>query len=156
MFLVRRAFAAAAVAVIATLCPPVQAQQVPKVEAAWARPTVAGQPGGGGYLTIVGGSSPDRLVGASADVAASAQLHTMTMDGNVMHMREIAAIDIPAEKTVQLAPGGYHVMFMGLKRPLKVGDHFPLTLRFEKAGDVKVEMQVMTKPMGGDGAMHTN
>jgi copper(I)-binding protein len=123
------------------------AQTAPKVESAWARPTVAGQPGGGGFLTIVGGSTADRLVSASSDLAQSVQLHTMSMEGSVMHMREVPAIDVPAGKTVQLSPGGYHLMFDGLKQPLTLGEHVPLTLHFEKAGDVKVDMQVMNQAM---------
>jgi copper(I)-binding protein len=151
MTLIHRILFATAVAAV-TL--PVCAQQALKVEAAWARPTVQGQSGGGGFLTIVGGDRSDRLVGARADIAKDVQLHTMTMDGNVMHMREVPAIDVPAGRTVELRPGGYHVMFMGLKQPLKVGEHFPLTLRFEKAGDVKVEMQVLIQPAQHGHEMH--
>ncbi len=147
MNLTYRTFVAGAATLVSILATPVHAQQAPRVEAAWARPTVQGQSDGGGFLTIVGGSAPDRLVGASAEVAKEVQLHTMTMEGNVMHMKAIPAIDVPAGKKVELKPGGYHVMFMGLKEPLKVGAHLPLTLRFEKAGDVKVEMQVETQAM---------
>jgi copper(I)-binding protein len=122
-----------------------QAQTAPKVEAAWARPTVNGQSGGGGFLKITGGSAGDRLLSASAGVSKLVELHTMEMDGNVMRMRPIDGIAIPAGATVELKPGGSHVMFMGLKQTLKAGDRFPLTLRFEKAGEVKVEMQVATQ-----------
>ncbi len=120
----------------------VHAQTAPQVEAAWARPTVNGQSGGGGFLKITGGSANDRLLSASAGVAKMVELHTMEMDGNVMRMRQIDAIAIPAGATVELKPGGSHVMFMGLTQTLKVGARFPLTLRFEKAGEVKVTMQV--------------
>jgi hypothetical protein len=126
----------------------VQAQTVPKVEAAWARPTVAGQSGGGGFLKITGGSVNDRLVAASAGVSKEVELHTMEMDGNVMRMRPVDAIDIPAGSTVELKPGGRHVMFMGLTKTLKAGERFPLTLRFEKAGEVKVDMQIATQAPG--------
>jgi copper(I)-binding protein len=118
------------------------AQSAPKVEAAWARPTVNGQSGGGGFLKITGGSANDRLLSASAGVSKMVELHTMEMDGNVMRMRAIDAIAIPAGATVELKPGGNHVMFMGLTQTLKAGARFPLTLRFEKAGEVKVEMLV--------------
>jgi copper(I)-binding protein len=118
------------------------AQTAPKVEAAWARPTVAGQSGGGGFLKITGGSTPDRLLSASAGIAKSTELHTMELDGNVMRMRAIDAIDVPAGQTVELKPGGRHVLFMGLKQTLKSGTSFPLTLRFEKAGEVKVDVKV--------------
>jgi copper(I)-binding protein len=118
------------------------AQTAPRVEAAWARPTVDGQAGGGGFLKITGGSTSDRLLSASAGVSKVVELHTMEMDGNVMRMRPVDAIVIPAGATVELKPGGNHVMFMGLTQTLKAGARFPLTLRFEKAGEVKVEMQV--------------
>ena len=126
----------------------VQAQTAPRVEAAWARPTVAGQSGGGGFLKITGGSANDRLVAASASVSKEVELHTMEMDGNVMRMRPIDAIAIPAGGTVELKPGGRHVMFMGLTKTLKAGERFPLTLRFEKAGEVKVDMQIAKQAPG--------
>lgn len=139
MNLIPRALIGAVVLTLGTLA---AAQNAPKVEAAWARPTVAGQSGGGGFLKITGGSANDRLLSASSGVAKSTELHTMEMDGNVMRMRAIDAIEVPAGQTVELKPGGRHVMFMGLKEPLKSGANFPLTLRFEKAGEVKVDVKV--------------
>jgi periplasmic copper chaperone A len=124
----------------------VQAQTAPKVEAAWARPTVAGQSGGGGFVTIKGAATGDKLLSASAGVSKVVELHTMEMDGNVMRMRPVEFIDVPAGQTVELKPGGLHIMFMGLTQTLKAGARFPLTLKFEKAGEVKVEMQVATQP----------
>lgn len=144
----RTLLAAAFLAAIATP-PALQAQTAVKVEGAWARPTVQGQAAGGGFLKITGGAAADKLVSASADVSKTVELHTMVMEGDVMRMREIGAIDVPAGKTVELKPGGLHLMFIGLPKPLKAGDSFPLTLRFEKAGEVKVEMKVMTQPAGG-------
>jgi copper(I)-binding protein len=85
-------------------------------------------------------------VSASADIAGRVELHTMSMDGNVMRMRQVDSIDIPAGKTVELKPGGLHVMFMDIKTPLKTGASFPLTLKFEKAGDVKVNVAVQPGP----------
>jgi copper(I)-binding protein len=123
-----------------------------KVEAPWARPTVQGQAAGGGFLRIVGGPAGDKLVGASADIAARVELHTMSMDGNVMRMRQIDSIDVPASKAVDLAPGGLHVMFMDLKTPLKTGSSFPLTLKFERAGGVQVVVKVLPGPPGGAAA----
>jgi periplasmic copper chaperone A len=122
--------------------------------ATWARPTVEGQAAGGGFLKIVGGSAVDRLVAASAGVSQRVELHTMTMDGDIMRMREIEAIEVPAGKTVELKPGGLHVMFMELKAPLKNGSSFPLTLRFEKGGEVTVQMNVMTQPAPAGGHKH--
>ncbi len=123
-----------------------------KVEAPWARPTVQGQAAGGGFLRIVGGPAGDKLVAASADIAGRVELHTMSMDGNVMRMRQVDAIDVPAGKTVDLAPGGLHVMFMDLKTPLKTGSSFPLTLKFEKAGAVQVDVKVQPAAPAAAGA----
>jgi hypothetical protein len=120
------------------------AQAAPKVEDAWARPTVAGQAGGGGFLKITSPTA-DRLVAATAPVSKTVELHTMQMDGNVMRMRQVPAIDIPAGQTVELKPGGLHVMFIGLTQTLKDGATFPLKLRFEKAGEVEVEVKVRTQ-----------
>jgi hypothetical protein len=125
-----------------------------KVGDAWARPTVQGQQGGGGFMTIIGGTAADRLVGARAAVAEHMELHTMVMDGNVMRMRQVPAIDVPAGGTVQLAPGGLHLMFMGLKQPLANGSTVPVTLRFEKAGEMTVDFKVMPRLMGAGEARH--
>ena len=97
-----------------------------------------GQTAGGGYLKLQNSGPADRLVGASAPVSSSVELHSMTMEGDVMRMRQLEAIDVPAGKTVELKPGGLHLMLMGLKAPLKAGDSFVLKLRFEKAGEVAV------------------
>lgn len=118
------------------------AQNAVKVDKAWARPTVAGQAGGGGFLTIVGGGAPDKLLSASAGISKTVELHKMEMDGNVMRMRPVDAIEVPAGGTVELKPGGLHVMFIGLNKTLKAGERFPLTLKFEKAGELKVDVQV--------------
>jgi copper(I)-binding protein len=119
----------------------------------YARSTVAGQPVGGGFMRFVNGGGADRLVSASAKVSKSVELHEMTMAGDVMKMRQVDAIELPAGQTVELKPGGYHVMFIGLKAPLKVGDRFPLTLTFEKAGAVTVDMMVMA-PGAAHGMPH--
>ncbi len=87
-------------------------------------------------------------------MAEQSQLHTMKMEGNVMRMREVSGIDVPSGKSVELKPGGYHIMFLGLKQPLKVGEHIPITLHFEKAGDVNVDMQVMKQAMPSGQQMH--
>ena len=121
------------------------------VSAAWARPTVEGQAGGGGFLTLTGGSADDRLLSVSATIAKGAELHTMSMEGNVMRMRPVDGIAVPAGKTVELKPGGLHVMFVGLTQPLKSGTTFPLALRFEKAGDIKVDVKVAKTAPGMSG-----
>lgn len=116
----------------------------------YARATAPGQPSGGGYLSVHnGGKVADRLIGVKADISAAAELHEMKMDGNVMRMRELSAIELPVGEKVELKPGGLHIMFTGLKAPLKAGDKFPVTLQFEKAGEVTVTVNVeamSTKP----------
>ena len=110
----------------------------------YARATAPGQPIGGGYLKLDNqGPADDRLLGASAAaVAERVELHTMAMEGDVMRMRSLGAIDLPAGRSVELKPGGTHLMLVGLKAPLKAGDKFPLTLRFERAGQVEVVVNV--------------
>ncbi|HZE91001.1 MAG TPA: copper chaperone PCu(A)C [Rhizobacter sp.] len=108
----------------------------------YARATTAAQPTGGAYLTLTNKGADDRLLSASADVAKSVELHRMTMEGDVMHMRRLDAVDVPAGQTVELKPGALHVMLVGLKAPLQQGDHFPMTLKFEKAGEVTVQVNV--------------
>ena len=107
----------------------------------YARVTVAGQPIGG-YLKLNNRGGNDKLLSATAAVSASVEMHTMNMDGDVMRMRQVDAIPLPAGKTVELKSGGYHLMFVGLKAPLKAGEKFPLKLKFEKAGEVEVIVNV--------------
>jgi periplasmic copper chaperone A len=121
-----------------------------RVEGAWARPTVPGQQGGGGYLTLTSAAA-DRLLGGSTPVAQRVELHTMSMKGDVMEMRQIDAIELPAGRKVELKPGGLHVMFIGITQPLKQGSKVPVTLRFEKAGEMKVEFEVTHRPAAGHG-----
>jgi periplasmic copper chaperone A len=111
---------------------------------AWSRATPGGAKIGGAYLTIENkGSTPDRLLGGSADVADKVQVHEMTMNNGVMTMRQLdKGLAIAPGKTVKLAPGGYHLMLLDLKGPLKQGDQLPLTLEFEKAGKVKLSFDV--------------
>ena len=111
---------------------------------AWTRATPGGAKTGGGFLTIENkGSTPDRLVGVSADAAGKVEVHEMAMDGGVMKMRPVeGGLAIDPGKTVKLAPGGLHLMMMDLKSPLKQGDKLPVTLQFEKAGKVAVTLDV--------------
>jgi len=114
-----------------------------KVEKPYARATAPGAAVGGGYATITNsGKAPDRLVSASSPVSARMELHEMAMENNVMKMREVKGMDLPAGGKLELKPGGYHLMFMELKQPLKEGSKVPVTLKFEKAGEVKVELDV--------------
>ena len=118
----------------------------------WARATPPSAPAGGGFLKITNtGSTPDRLVSASSPAAELVQVHEMKMDGNVMRMRAVEnGLEIPAGGSVMLAPGGFHLMMTGLKAPLKQGTSVPVTLVFEKAGKVDVELAVEAM-----GASHT-
>ena len=121
---------------------PLLAKAQARIEDPWARPTVAGQAAAGGYLQIKGGALNDRLLEAQTVIASSTEMHTMVMDGDIMRMRSVKQIEVPAGKTVNLAPGGLHLMFQGIKAPLKAGQEIELNLRFEKAGWVKVSMRV--------------
>lgn len=116
---------------------------------AWSRATPAGAPVGGGYLTITNkGSSTDRLVSFSTDLAGQPEIHEMKDEGGVMKMRPLkAGLAIPPGATVKLAPGGYHLMLLKLKKPLVAGQRFKATLVFEKAGPVEVEFEI--RAMGG-------
>jgi periplasmic copper chaperone A len=111
---------------------------------AWSRATPKGAKIGSGYLTIENkGTAADRLVGVSADVAGKVEVHEMAMNNGVMTMRPLeTGLTIDPGKTVKLAPGGYHLMMFDLKSPLKQGDALPVTLEFEKAGKVKVSLDV--------------
>ena len=122
-----------------------------KIEKAWARPTVPGQQGGGAFLSITSAST-DRLLSGSTPLAERFELHSMAMKGDVMEMRQIDAIELPAGKLVELKSGGLHVMLIGLKQPLALGSKVPVTLKFEKAGEVKVEFDVMSRPPAATGS----
>jgi hypothetical protein len=118
-----------------------------KVGHPWARPTVAGQTAGGGYLKLKNsGKTADRLVSVSSAAAERVELHTMKLDGDVMRMRQLDAIELPPGASVVLEPGGDHLMLLGLKAPLELGRSIPLKLTFEKAGDVMVEVKVEKAP----------
>ena len=108
----------------------------------YARVTAAGQPTGGGYLKLDNKGRDDKLLSARAAVSARVELHSMSMEGDVMRMQQVDAIALPSGKAVELKPGGFHLMFVGLKAPLKAGDKFPMTLKFEKAGEVEVTVNV--------------
>ena len=110
----------------------------------WARATAPQQANGGAYLTITNaGTTPDRLLEAQSSVADRVELHTHDVDSaGVMRMREVDAIEIPAGEATALRPGGLHVMLIGLEDRLIEGEQFPLTLVFEAAGPLEVEVTV--------------
>ncbi len=88
------------------------------------------------------GAQPDRLISASTPAARVVELHTMIRDGDVMRMRPVTDIAVAPGQTVELRPGGFHVMLIGLTGPMAQGGRVPLTLRFERAGEVQVELSV--------------
>ncbi|UTD29035.1 DUF1775 domain-containing protein [Bradyrhizobium sp. WD16] len=125
----------------------------------WTRATPGGAKIGGGYLKITNtGKASDRLVSISAGFAGHVEIHEMSMDGGVMKMRPLASgLEIKPGESVELKPGGYHVMFMDLKQPLKEGDTVKATLTFDKAGPVDVSFAVNAVGAGapgGGGHMH--
>lgn len=129
-----------------------------RIDHPFARATPPGAQSGGVYATIENrGTSKDRLVRVASPAAASVELHSMTMDGNVMRMRAIDGLDIAPGAKVTLGSAGYHVMLVGLVRPLVAGDRIPVTLTFEKAGavDVTAVVEALT-PRGSTahGASH--
>jgi len=121
-----------------------------KIHDPWSRATPKGAPVGGGYLTITNtGATPDRLIGGSTAVSKGFEIHEMTMDKGVMKMRMMPnGLEIKPGETVTFKPSGYHLMFTGLKSQLTKGEHVDATLKFEKAGEVKVQFDV-----AGIGAM---
>jgi periplasmic copper chaperone A len=125
-----------------------------KITHPWSRPTPPGAPTAAGYLTIVNtGKTADRLIGVSTTAADKVEIHQMSMAGGVMTMRPVQdGLAAPARGSVSLAPGGYHLMFVGPKRPFRAGDRIPVNLRFERAGVVNVEL-VVESPSLGAGSM---
>lgn len=122
----------------------------------WTRATPDGASVGAGYLVLKnGGTTPDRLVSANAAAAQRVEIHEMAMDNGVMTMRPLPeGLAIPANATVTLKPGSYHLMFMGLKQPLKQGATIDGTLTFEKAGTVPVQFVVDAIAAQGSSAGH--
>jgi copper(I)-binding protein len=114
------------------------------IDSPWIRATPGGAKVAGGYMTINNrGAAPDRLIGGSFPRATRFEVHEMRMEGTVMRMRQLPnGLEIKPQQAVKLAPGGYHVMFMGLKQPLKQGEKIKGQLVFEKAGTVDIEYVV--------------
>ena len=113
------------------------------IEHPWARATPGGAQVAGGYVTIVNkGATPERLLGGSIAAAAKFELHRMTMDGGVMKMRPTGPLEIPPGGQLTLDPSGNHIMFTGLKSPLKKGQEIDGTLVFDHAGTVPVVFDV--------------
>lgn len=122
-----------------------------KIDHPWARASAGAAANGAAYMTIsTAGTATDQLVKAASPVAEKVELHTHILDGDVMRMRPVSGITVNVGEPAVLRPGGLHVMLIGLKEPLKEGSQFPLTLTFEKAGTVTVQVDVegASTPMG--------
>lgn len=129
-----------------------------QVEDPWVRGTVAQQTATGMFARITS-TTGGKLVSAASPVAGVVEIHEMTMDGNMMRMRAIPGLELPAGKPVELKPGGYHVMLMDLKQPLKAGDTVPVTLVVEGADGKResIEVKAPVRPLGaqsGAGMKH--
>lgn len=121
-----------------------------KVENAWMRATVPGQEVAGAFMNITSTDNA-KLVGVTSPAAGKLELHFMSMDKGVMEMREVKAIDLPKGKTVQLAPGGLHIMLFDLKQPMKQGDTLPMTLDIITANKhhESIRVDVSVRDLGG-------
>lgn len=164
--MVRRWMTGLAVLLLAACAAPSRAGPEIRVEKAWARPTIASSteaatatpamPGMAGsdatsaaYFVIVNdGDAADALTGAAADVAATAEVHETRIVADVAQMAPVTRVAIPAHGRVEFKPGGYHVMLDGLKRDLRAGETFRLTLQFEATGTVTVDVPVQPEPPG--------
>ena len=114
------------------------------VSAAWVRPTVPGQNIAGGYLKITSAATA-YLVGGSSPMAKAVELHQMSLENNVMKMRPLARLELPAGKPVELKPGSYHLMLIDVVRPLVAGDHVPLKLTVEDKSGNRQTVDVMAE-----------
>jgi periplasmic copper chaperone A len=128
-------------------------QTTVKVEDAWVRGTVAMQKATGAFMRLTP-SADARLVSASSPVAGVVEIHEMSMENDVMKMRQIPGLDLAADRTTELKPGGFHIMLMGLSGQVKGGDTVPLTLTFEDANKktFKVDVQAPVTALGGNAA----
>ena len=127
------------------------AQTTVKVEDAWVRGTVASQKATGAFMRLTP-IVDARLVSATSPVAEVVEIHEMAMENDIMKMRQIPGLALPAGKATELKPGGFHIMLMGLKGQVKGGDTVPLTLTFEGA-DKKTFTQEVSAPVKALGAM---
>ncbi len=109
----------------------------------WVRGSVPGQTNGAGYMQINNPTGvSDRLLSAQSEASTRLELHTVITENGVAKMRQVQGIDIPAKGSAKLAPGGFHMMFLQLTGPFKQGDLIPVVLKFEKAGEVRVNFTV--------------
>lgn len=144
-----RIIVATCIAAVALAIMPVTAQGPGKgdvqVRDPWARATPPGAKVAAGYLEIRNsGNQPDRVIGASTPVAERVELHVQVRDGDTLKMRQVKSFEIPARGQLTLRPGGSHLMLFGPKKPFVRGENIPLTLRFERAGELQVELEVQS------------
>ncbi len=126
---------------LALLATPALAQI--EIENAWARATPPGAKIAAGYMTIRNkSSSPDHLIRVASPLAARVEMHVHIHDGDVMRMRQVKGYDIPANGSLELKSGGAHLMFVDIQRPFKEAEKIPVTLLFERAGEMKAEFRV--------------
>lgn len=162
-----RSFCAAALlgsTILITACNPAAdapaasetAASVMAVTDPWSRETAVGQNAGGAFMTIANtGTAADRLTGGSTPVAGRVEIHTMTMENDVMRMRQLEdGLEVPAGRDVTLKPGSFHVMLIDLKQPLKAGERVPLTLTFAGAGIVETTLEVRPADAMAPGMKH--
>ena len=123
-----------------------------QVDHPWARATAPAANAGGVFMTLTDTGAPDQLVAAATPVADTAEVHRTVEENGVMKMQPVTALDLSPGQAVRFAPGGYHVMLMGLKQQLKPGDTFPLTLTFAKAAPLTVTVNV--EAAGAAGPSH--
>lgn len=128
------------------------------ISGAWARAMLPGQPAGSGFLTLENkGASADRLLGISSPAAGRVEVHTMNVVDDVMVMRPVDGLEIAPGETLAMEPGGMHLMFLDLAQPLGEGGSVAVTLTFEKAGAVEIELPVMKAGAKADpSARHTH
>jgi copper(I)-binding protein len=125
-----------------------------EVVKAWARATPPGATVAAGYMIVRNkGAQADRLVSMTSPAAARVETHVTIRDGSISRMREVKGYDIPAGGSLELKPGGAHLMFVDIKAPFKQGGKVAATLRFERAGEVKAQFQI--EGMGAMGADHS-
>jgi len=117
-----------------------------QIKGGWSRPAPAGGNGAGYFTVINAGAKPETLTRVDSPLAQRVEMHSMTMDGTVMKMGPVTSVTVPAGGQVSFAPGGYHLMLIGLKKPLAVGDKAPLTLTFASGAKVATILSVGVMP----------
>lgn len=123
------------------------------VSDAWSRAMPPTAPTGAVYFTLQNPSGEDdRLIGVSTPRAERAELHTHVQQGELMSMQKVEAVELPANGTLQFKPGGHHVMLFKMTQPLKAGETFPLTLQFDKAGELTLEVKILDQAPNAGGA----